>query len=235
MDRYLAEFFGTFALVFVGCGAAVLAGSHIGWAGVALAFGLTLLVLVFALGPISGCHLNPAVTIGLACAGRIRWPNVPAYAGAQIAGALAASALLLLVANGAAAGYDAATAGFAANGYGEHSPGGYGALAAFLTEMLLTMFLVFTVLTATAERAPADLAGLPIGFALAVTNLVAIPVTNASINPARSIGPAVFVGGWALAQLWLFILAPIAGGVLAAFLFTALRQKDTLRQSGGSA
>lgn len=225
MTKYTAEFVGTFVLVFAGCGAAVLAGPHIGWLGVSLAFGLALLALVYAIGPSSGCHINPAVTVGIAAVGRLKWRYVPGYIIAQILGASVASFVLLVVLKGAAAGYDPSVSGFAANGYGAHSPGGYGALAAFLTEIILTFFLVFTVLSAAAEHAPAGFAGIPIGLALTVTNLAAIPVTNASINPARSIGPALVVGGWALTQLWLFLLAPIAGGLLAAVAYAAIRDK----------
>jgi aquaporin Z len=224
MKKYLAEFVGTFVLVLVGVGSAVLDGKALGPIGISLAFGLTLVAMAYAIGPISGCHINPAVTVGLAVAGKCKWADVPGYVVAQCVGAIAASFALVVIAGGVAGGYDVATAGFAANGFGDHSPGGYGLAAAFLTEMFFTFVLVLTVLGATADKAPAGFAGLPIGFALAVTNFAAIPVTNASINPARSLGPALFVGGWALGQLWLFILAPIAGGILAAIVYQLVRE-----------
>ncbi len=223
MKKYTAEFVGTFVLVLVGVGSAVLDGKALGPLGISLAFGLALLAMAYAIGPISGCHINPAVTIGLAVARRFAWSSVPGYIVAQVLGAIAACAVLLPIAGGAG-GYDAATAGFAANGFGDHSPGGYGTAAAFLTEMFFTFVLVLTVLGATSEKAPTGFAGIPIGVALAITNFAAIPVTNASINPARSIGPAVFVGSWALSQLWLFIAAPIAGGILAALVYMMVRE-----------
>jgi aquaporin Z len=222
MKRYVAEFAGTFVLVFGGCGAAVLAGDDIGALGIALAFGLALLAMVYAVGPVSGCHVNPAVTLGLLLSGKMERKQAPGYWAAQIAGAILASGVLLLVAKGMPGGYDAGAQGLAANGFGTHSPGGFGMGPAFLAEAVLTCFLVFTVLGATDVRAPVGFAGLAIGLALTLTNLVAIPVTNASINPARSVGPAVFAGGWALQQLWLFILAPLAGGVIAAGVYRVL-------------
>jgi aquaporin Z len=224
MKKYLAEFVGTFVLVLVGVGSAVLDGKALGPIGISLAFGLTLVAMAYAIGPISGCHINPAVTVGLAIAGKCKWADVPGYVVAQCIGAIVASLVLFVIAGGVAGGYDVAATGFAANGFGDHSPGGYGLAAAFLTEMFFTFVLVLTVLGATADKAPAGFAGVPIGFALAVTNFVAIPVTNASINPARSLGPALFVGGWALGQLWLFILAPIAGGILAAIVYQLVRE-----------
>lgn len=223
MKKYTAEFVGTFVLVLVGVGSAVLDGKALGPVGISLAFGLALLAMAYAIGPISGCHINPAVTIGLAVAGKFKWGSVPGYIIAQIVGAIAACGVLLLIAGGAG-GYDPASTGFAANGFGDHSPGGYGTLAAFLTEMFFTFVLVLTVLGSTSDKAPGGFAGIPIGLALAVTNFAAIPVTNASINPARSIGPAIFVGTWALSQLWLFIVAPIAGGILAAIVYMMVRE-----------
>jgi len=214
MNKYLAEFVGTFVLVFCGVGAALLAGKVIGPAGVSLTFGLTLAAMAYAIGPISGCHINPAVTIGLAAAGRFKWADVGGYVLGQIVGGIAASALLLLI---------------VPNGLGDAAntmQGNYGPVAGFLAEMVLTMVLVLTVIGSTDAKAPAGFAGIPIGFALAVTNFVAIPVTNASINPARSIGPALFSGPDALGQLWLFIVAPIAGGILAALVFAVIRGKD---------
>lgn len=222
MSRYFAEFVGTFVLVFGGCGAAVLAGDKIGFVGVSLAFGLSLLAMVYAIGHISGCHINPAVTLGLLLTGKFQKKNLAGYWVAQIVGAAVAAGLLLVVAKGGPNGYDAATAGFAANGYGAHSPGQYGLIAAALTEVILTFFLVMTVIGATDIKAPVGFAGLPIGLVLTLIHLVGIPVTNTSVNPARSISQALFVGGWALEQLWLFIVAPLVGAVLAAFVYRGL-------------
>jgi aquaporin Z len=222
MKRYLAEFVGTFVLVFSGCGAAVLAGDKIGALGVALAFGLALLAMVYAIGHISGCHINPAVTLGVLLSGKLGGKQALGYWAAQIAGGIVAAGVLLLVAKGAPGGYAASMQGLAANGFAAHSPGGYGVGAAFLIEVVLTFFLVFTVLGATDLKAPVGFAGIPIGLVLGLANMIAIPVTNASINPARSVGPAVFVGGWALQQLWLFILAPLIGGVIASGVYSAL-------------
>src|SRR5256886_13968755 len=222
MKRYLAELIGTFVLVFASCGSAVLAGDKIGFLGVSLAFGFSLLAMVYAIGPISGCHINPAVTIGLLISKRMKAKDAPGYIVAQIAGAILASAILLLIVKGAPGGYDPAVAGFAANGYGAHSPGHYSLLSAFVVEIVLTFLLVFTVLGATDLRAPVGFAGIAIGLVLALIHLVGIPVTNTSVNPARSIGPAVFVGGWALAQLWLFIVAPLVGAAAAAGVYLGL-------------
>lgn len=219
MNRYLAELVGTFVLVFAGCGSAVLAGDKIGFLGVALAFGLSLLAMVYAIGPISGCHINPAVTVGILITKKMDAKYAVGYIVAQIIGAILAAALLLLIVKGAPSGYDPSVAGFAANGYGEHSPGHYHLLSAFLVEIVLTFFLVFTVLGATDIKAPVGFAGIPIGFVLTLIHLVGIPVTNTSVNPARSIGPAIFVGGWALSQLWVFIIAPLVGAVIAAVIY----------------
>lgn len=227
MSRYFAEFVGTFVLVFAGCGSAVLAGDRIGFAGIALAFGLSLLVMVYAIGHISGCHINPAVTLGLLLSKKIERRYVLGYWVAQILGAIVAAACLLAIAKGGPNGYDAGALGFATNGYGAHSPGHYGLAAAALTEIILTFFLVLTVIGATDLRAPLGFAGLAIGLVLTVIHLVGIPVTNTSVNPARSIGPALFVGGWALQQLWLFILAPLAGAVLAAAVYRSLAMLKT--------
>jgi aquaporin Z len=185
-------------------------------AGVAFAFGFLLLVMAYA-GPISGCHINPTVTIGLLLSGKFEAKHVPGYVIAQIAGAIIAGGVLLTIAGGTSAAYDPSTAGFAANGYGAHSPGGYNVTAAFVTEV--TFFLVFTVLGATDIRAPVGFAGIPIGIVLVLIHLVGIPVTNSSVNPARSIGPAVFVGGWAISQLWLFIVTPLIGAAIASLLY----------------
>jgi aquaporin Z len=219
MNRYFAEFVGTFVLVFASCGTAVLAGDKVGFLGVSLAFGLSLLAMVYAIGPISGCHINPAVTVGVLISKKMDSKYAPGYIAAQIIGAIAAAGLLLLIAKGGPNGYDPSVGGFAANGFGEHSPGHYDLIAAFVTEVVLTFFLVFTVLGATDIRAPVGFAGVAIGFVLTLIHLVGIPVTNTSVNPARSIGPAVFVGGWALSQLWLFILAPLVGAVIAAGVY----------------
>lgn len=221
MNRYLAELVGTFVLVFASCGSAVLAGDKIGFLGVSLAFGLSLLAMVYAIGPISGCHINPAVTVGAVITRKMDAKYAVGYIIAQIIGALLAAALLLLIVKGAPGGYDPSVAGFAANGYGEHSPGNYNLLSAFVVEIVLTFFLVFTVLGATDIKAPVGFAGIPIGFVLTLIHLVGIPVTNTSVNPARSIGPAIFVGGWALSQLWVFIIAPVVGAVIAAVVYMA--------------
>ncbi len=225
MNRYMAELLGTFVLVFASCGSAVLAGDKIGFLGVSLAFGLSLLAMAYAIGPVSGCHINPAVTIGIVISKKMDAKYAPGYIIAQIVGAILAAALLLLIAKGVPAGYDPSVAGFAANGYGEHSPGHYNLLSALLVEIVLTFFLVFTVLGATDIKAPVGFAGIPIGFVLTLIHLVGIPVTNTSVNPARSIGPAIFVGGWALSQLWLFIVAPVIGAVIAALVYMAVTHK----------
>ena len=219
MNRYVAEFIGTFVLVFASCGSAVLAGKEIGLLGVSLAFGLSLLAMVYAIGPISGCHINPAVTIGVLISKKMDSRYAAGYIAAQVLGAILAAGLLLVIVKGGPTVYDPAVAGFAANGYGDHSPGRYNLLSAFLVEVILTFFLVFTVLGATDIKAPVGFAGIPIGFVLTLIHLVGIPVTNTSVNPARSIGPAIFVGGWALSQLWLFIIAPIVGAAVAAALY----------------
>jgi aquaporin Z len=222
MNRYIAELIGTFVLVLGGCGSAVLAGDKIGFLGVALAFGLALLAMVYTIGPISGCHINPAVTGGLFLCRKIEGRYVAGYIAAQVVGAILAAGLLLMIAKGAPGGYDPAAAGLAANGYGEHSPGHYSLASAFLAEVVLTAFLVLTVLGATDIKAPVGFAGLAIGLVLVLIHLVGIPVTNTSVNPARSIGPAVFVGGWALSQLWLFLIAPLAGAAMAAGVYRSI-------------
>jgi len=224
MKKYIAELVGTFVLVFGGVGSAVLAGTHIGFEGVAFAFGLSLLAMAYTIGPISGCHINPAVTLGVLIAKKINAKDAALYMVAQIVGAIIASALLLYIAQGAANGYDPSAAGFGANGYGAHSPGQYSMAACFLAEVVLTGFLVLTVLGSTDIAAPVGFAGIPIGLVLVLIHLVGIPITNTSVNPARSIGPALFVGGWAMQQLWLFILAPLVGSALAAFIYLFIRQ-----------
>jgi aquaporin Z len=227
--RALAEFFGTFWLVFGGCGAAVLAAGFptvgIGFAGVALAFGLTVLTMAFAIGHISGCHLNPAVSLGLVAGKRFPVSELWAYIVAQVLGAIAASGVLFIIASGLAS-FDVSQ-GFAANGYGVHSPGGYSLLAGAVAEIVLTMFFLLVIMGSTDSRAPKGLAPIAIGLCLTGIHLVGIPVTNTSVNPARSTGPALFVGGWALAQLWLFWVAPLLGGVLGGWTYRAIFEEKT--------
>jgi aquaporin Z len=224
--RAAAEFFGTFWLVFGGCGSAVLAaafpGLGIGFAGVALAFGLTVLTMAFAIGHISGCHLNPAISIGLWAGNRFPASELLAYIAAQVAGAIAASSVLFVIASGKA-GFSL-SGGFASNGYGAHSPGGYSLLACLVTEVVLTFIFLFVIMGATDKRAPAGFAPIAIGLCLTLIHLISIPVTNTSVNPARSTGPALFVGGWALEQLWLFWVAPIAGGILGGVIYKWLAE-----------
>jgi aquaporin Z len=218
MRQYGAEFFGTFWLVLGGCGSAVLAagfpGLGIGFVGVALAFGLTVLTMAFAIGHISGCHLNPAVSIGLWAGGRFPAKQLLPYIVAQVLGGIVAGGVLYLIASGKP-GFDV-TAGFASNGYGSHSPGGYSLLAALVTEVVMTAMFLLIILGATDKRAPQGFAPIAIGLGLTLIHLISIPVTNTSVNPARSTGVAIYVGGWALSQLWLFWVAPIVGGVLGA-------------------
>jgi aquaporin Z len=221
MKVYGAEFLGTFWLVLGGCGSAVLAaafpGVGIGLHGVSLAFGLTVLTMAFAIGHISGCHLNPAVSIGLWAGGRFPAGKLVPYIAAQVAGAIAAGAVLYTIASGAP-GFDV-TKGFASNGFGAHSPGGYSMLAAVVTEVVMTAFFLIVILGATDRRAPAGFAPIAIGLALTLIHLISIPVTNTSVNPARSTGVALFAGGWAVEQLWVFWVAPIAGALLGAGLY----------------
>jgi aquaporin Z len=226
MKKYAAELVGTFVLVFAGVGSAVFAGSHIGFAGVALAFGLSLLVMVYTIGPISGCHINPAVTLGILLAKKIGIKDAVAYVIAQIIGAILASAVILFIAQGIQGGYGAAASGLGCDGYGLHSPDHYSMAAGFVAEVALTAFLVIVVLGATDIKAPVGFAGVAIGLVLTMDHLVGIPITNTSVNPARSIGPAVFVGGWALQQLWLFIVAPLIGAVVAALVYQVIRIPD---------
>lgn len=221
MKQYGAEFFGTFWLVLGGCGSAVLAaafpGVGIGLLGVSLAFGLTVLTMAYAIGHISGCHLNPAVSIGLWAGGRFPANKLLPYIVAQVLGAIVAGGVLYVIASGKA-GFDVA-GGFASNGYGEHSPGGYSLTAALVTEVVMTMMFLLIILGATDERAPKGFAPLPIGFALTLIHLISIPVTNTSVNPARSTGVALYVGDWATAQLWAFWVAPIVGALLGAAIY----------------
>jgi aquaporin Z len=229
--RLSAEFLGTFVLVFGGAGSAVLAANFpgadagnplgIGLLGVSLAFGLTVVVMAYAVGHVSGGHFNPAVTLGAAVAGRFAWKDAPSYIAAQVAGAITAAAVLFVVASGVA-GFSASESGFATNGYGDRSPGGYSLLAALVIEIVLTAIFLYVILGVTDTRAPKGFAPLAIGLSLTLIHLVSIPVTNTSVNPARSIGPALFVGGEAIGQLWLFILAPVVGAVLAGVTYKVL-------------
>jgi aquaporin Z len=226
LAKLVAEFLGTFWLVLGGCGSAVLAaafpGLGIGFTGVSLAFGLTVLTAAYALGPVSGGHFNPAVSIGLWAGGRFQARDLPSYIVAQVAGAIVGAGVLYLIASGRA---DFSLAGgFASNGYGEHSPGGYSLAAAIVCEVVMTAMFVVVILGSTHTRAPVEFAGLAIGLALTLIHLISIPVTNTSVNPARSTGPALFVGGWALAQLWVFWLAPIAGAIAGGWLYRAVLQ-----------
>jgi len=228
LRKLIAEFIGTFWLVLGGCGSAVLAASFpevgIGLTGVSLAFGLTVLTAAYSLGPISGGHFNPAVTLGLWAGGRFPAKHIGPYMLIQVAGAIAAAGVLYAIASGRP-GFDVA-AGFAANGYGEHSPGGYGLGSALITEVVMTFMFVLVILGATHTRAPVGFAGLAIGLALTLVHLISIPVTNTSVNPARSTGQALFVGGWAIGQLWLFWLAPLLGGSIAGVLYRTLLERE---------
>jgi aquaporin Z len=236
-NKLIAEFFGTFWLVFGGCGSAVLAAKFlategatpinlgIGLVGVALAFGLTVLTMAYAIGHISGCHLNPAVSVGLCVGGRFKGAELAPYIGAQLVGAIAAAAVLALIASGQT-GFSTAN-GFAANGYGEHSPGNYTLLSCLVAEVVLTFFFLLIILGATDKRAPQGFAPIAIGLGLTLIHLIGIPVTNLSVNPARSTGPALFVGGWAIGQLWLFWLAPILGAALAGVVYPLMTGPTT--------
>ncbi|HXQ30339.1 MAG TPA: aquaporin Z [Steroidobacteraceae bacterium] len=228
-NRLAAEFLGTFWLVLGGCGSAVLAaafpGVGIGLLGVALAFGLTVVTMAYAVGHISGGHFNPAVTVGLVSAGRFKIADAVGYIVVQVLGAIAAAAVLAYVASGKP-GFDLVTSGLASNGYAEHSPGHYSLGAAVVTEFVMTFFFLLVILGATGRRAPAGFAPLAIGLALTVIHLVSIPVTNTSVNPARSTGPALMVGGWALSQLWLFWAAPIAGAVVAGIVHRTFIERE---------
>jgi aquaporin Z len=230
--RTLAEFLGTFWLVLGGCGSAVLAAAFpslgIGFAGVALAFGLTVLTMAYAIGHVSGCHLNPAVSVGLVAGKRFPASELLPYMIAQVLGAIAGAGVLYVIASGKA-GFDV-SGGFASNGYGEHSPGGYSLGAALVCEIVMTFFFLLVILGATDQRAPAGLAGLAIGLGLTLIHLISIPVTNTSVNPARSTGPALFAGGWALSQLWLFWVAPIVGAAIAGAMYHAVFEDRGARE-----
>ena len=221
MKKYVAEFFGTFWLVLGGCGSAVLAAAFpdvgIGLLGVSLAFGLTVLTMAYAIGHISGCHLNPAVSVGLWAGGRFEASQLPPYIIAQVAGGLVAGGVLFVIASGAA-GFDV-SAGFASNGFGEHSPGGYSLTAALVTEIVMTAMFLLVILGATDSRAPQGMAPVAIGLCLTLIHLISIPVTNTSVNPARSTGVALYVGDWAVSQLWLFWVAPVIGAVIGAVIY----------------
>jgi aquaporin Z len=226
--KAFAEFIGTFWLVFGGCGSAILAARFpevgIGLLGVALAFGLTVLTMAYAIGHVSGCHLNPAVSVGLTVAKRFPVSDLPTYIGAQLGGGIVASGVLYIIASGKA-GFDL-SAGFASNGYAAHSPGGYSLLACLLAEVVLTAMFLVIILGSTDRRAPQGFAPVAIGLGLTLIHLISIPITNTSVNPARSTGPALFVGGWALQQLWLFWVAPIAGAVIAGLAYPAITAEN---------
>lgn len=226
--RLCAEFIGTFWLVLGGCGSAVLAAAFpsvgIGLHGVALAFGLTVLTMAYAIGHISGCHLNPAVSIGLFAGGRFPAKELLPYVIAQVLGGIAGAAVLFLIASGKM-GFDVA-AGFASNGYGEHSPGGYSLLAGFVTEIVMTMMFLFIIMGATDKRAPQGFAPIAIGLGLTLIHLISIPITNTSVNPARSTGVAIFVGGWAVSQLWLFWVAPVIGAIAGGSIYRLIGSGD---------
>lgn len=227
MKQYGAELIGTFWLVLGGCGSAVLAAAYpamgIGFLGVALAFGLTVITMAYVIGPVSGCHLNPAVTVGLWAGGRFPIQKVMPYIAAQVVGGFLAGGVLFVMASGQA-GFDV-TSGFASNGFGDHSPGGYSLVACIVTEVVMTMMFLFIIMGATSKSAPQGFAPLAIGLALTLIHLISIPVTNTSVNPARSTAVALYAGGWAIEQLWLFWLAPIAGGVLGATVYKLIKNK----------
>ncbi|HGE69648.1 TPA: aquaporin Z [Candidatus Poribacteria bacterium] len=219
--KYLAELIGTFVLVLFGCGSAVIAGDKIGFLGISFAFGLAVLVMVYAIGNISGCHINPAITIAMLVARKIKVRDAIWYVVAQCIGAISASGTLLAIAIGRA-DYDLAINGLGQNGYGIHSPSGYSLGACFLAEILLTGLFLFVIFGATSKKAPAGFAGIPIGITLVLIHIVGIPITGTSVNPARSLGPALYVGGDALSQLWLFLVAPILGGIISAIIWKYL-------------
>ncbi len=227
MKKLVAEFIGTLWLVLGGCGSAVLAAAYpelgIGFVGVAIAFGLTVLTMAYAIGHISGCHLNPAVSVGLWIGGRFDKKELVPYIIAQILGAIAGAGILYVIATGKA-GFE--LGGFASNGYGEHSPGGYSLLSAFVTEVIMTFMFLIIILGATHSKAPKGFAGLAIGLGLTLIHLISIPVTNTSVNPARSISQALFAQGWAIEQLWMFIVAPIIGAILAGFVYKMISAEE---------
>jgi aquaporin Z len=223
-QKYLAELLGTAMLVMVGCGSAVIAGSHIGFMGISFAFGLTVLVMVYAIGPISGCHINPAITLAMLVAGKIKGREATFYIVSQCIGAMFGAAILLLIAKGNT-GFSLAVNGLGQNGYGANSPEGYSLLAAFVAEVVLTFLFLLVIFGSTSKDAAKGFAGVSIGLALVLIHLVGIPITGTSVNPARSIGPALIVGGAALSQLWLFIVAPIIGALIAAIIWKYVFEK----------
>lgn len=223
-NKYLAELIGTFVLVFMGCGSAVIAGEKVGFLGIALAFGLSVLVMVYAIGPISGCHINPAITIAMLVNGKISGRDAGIYIICQCIGAIIAAGLLFTIVTGLPT-YSLATSGLGQNGYGAASPGGFSMVSGLIAEVILTFIFLIVIFGATSRAAPAGFAGIAIGLSLALIHIVGIPITGVSVNPARSIGPALLVGGTALAQLWLFIIAPVIGAVLAAFVWKYLLEE----------
>ncbi|MEA3323109.1 MAG: aquaporin Z [Patescibacteria group bacterium] len=226
MKKYVAEFIGTFVLVLAGCGAAVVAGGEIGYLGIAFAFGLAVLVMAYAIGPISGCHVNPAVTIGVLAVGKIDVKDAAWYIVAQCIGAIAGAGMLFVIMSGLP-GYNIAVDGLAQNGFGASSPGGFSMISVLWAEIIFTAIFVLVILGSTAKDAYNKFAGIAIGFALVLVHLVLIPISNASVNPARSLGPAVFVGGEAMSQMWMFVVAPILGALLAALAWKALSNKES--------
>lgn len=224
MKKYVAELIGTFALVLIGCGSAVIAGEYIGFLGISFAFGLTVLVMVYAIGNISGCHINPAITVAMLVAGKIKTKDAMAYIIVQCIGAIIAAGVLFVIASGQA-DYSLAANGLGQNGYGTLSPGGYSLVACFIAEIVLTGLFLFVIFGSTSKDAPKGFAGVSIGFSLILIHLVGIPITGTSVNPARSLGPAIFVGGETLSQLWLFWVAPVIGGILAAIVWKYIFEK----------
>jgi aquaporin Z len=224
LNKYAAELIGTFALVFIGCGSAVIAGGHIGFLGIAFAFGLTVLAMVYAIGNISGCHINPAITIAMFAAGKINAKDGLAYIISQCIGALLGAGVLYLIASGLPE-YSLAKFGLGQNGFGSHSPMGYSLMSCFIAEVVLTTLFLLVIFGSTSKNAPSGFAGIPIGLSLVLIHLVGIPITGTSVNPARSLGPAVFAGGEALSQLWLFWVAPILGGLISVVIWKYMLNK----------
>ena len=225
MKKYSAELIGTMALVLIGCGSAVIAGKFIGFTGISFAFGLTVLAMVYAIGNISGCHINPAITIAMLVAGKIKGKDAIFYIIAQCIGGIIGAGILWAIASGIT-GFSLASTGLGQNGFGAHSPAGYSLAACFIAEVVLTALFLFVIFGSTHDKAPKGFAGISIGFTLVLIHLIGIPITGTSVNPARSLGPAVFVGGDALAQLWLFIVAPIIGGIISALIWKYIFDKQ---------